>query len=399
MRREEQGLEAILWAARRIIRYRKGHEPVGRVQDALDALGFETRTGLKPLLCHEHKTDYGWHLVWHLPPGISSREIVQKAHYFKEQAGGEIEFRLLGQKLHMDLCLTPLPKNVPYERKPQGYPGMKLPVPLGVTQQGPLVVEIADKPHVLIGGNTGCGKTTLLRHLVVSLLLAGAQVIVVDLKGGLDFACFRRHCTLITDTQGAVEMMDALYGETKRRIPVLEKAMVTSLVEYPGDDLPFIVFVIDELARLDGREAQQKLNRLVSLSRSTGIAVVAATQRPSASLFQSTQFSNTRMLFAGRLSFWVPKPEDSRMVLEDEAAADLPADIPGRAIWQWDRQRQVQCYNLSLQGARDLLETIPEGRGLFGEHRGKRLPPRPEDIAAPGPLGGAHYRAGEAPVL
>lgn len=377
MKKDEQGLSSIVWAFQHLWRYRKGHEPVGRLLDALDGLWLETKTGLRPVLAHEHRTPVGWHLVFHLPPGISSRQIRDKADHLEEQAGGEIQFRLIGQKLHMDLSLVPLPTNAPYVRDPKGYEGMKLPVPLGVTRQGPLVVEIADKPHVLIGGNTGSGKTTTLRVLVVSLLMAGAEVVIVDLKGGLDFSGFRSHCSVVTSDREAEKVMKDLLKECERRIPILEEARVTSLIEYPGDDLPFIVLVVDEMAQLRRKESQQALNELARLSRSAGICLVCATQRPSSSIFASTVFSDTRMLFGGRLCFWVPKPEDSKMVLDDDSASRLPPEAKGRAIWQWAGQRQVQCYNLTLKDAQGLLATIPEKEVLFGERRGKKLPPGP----------------------
>lgn len=379
MRKEEKGLESLAWAIEHLRRYRKGHEAVGRLQDSLDALGFETKTGLKPVLCHEHRTDTGWHLVFHLPPGISSREIQRKSEHLEEQAGGEIDFRLIGQKLHMDLSLTELARDIPYSRAEEGYPDMHLPVPLGITRQGPLVVDLTEGPHMLMGGNTGNGKTTFLRGLVVSLLLASAEVVIVDLKGGLDFACFRGHCRVVTTDNDALGLMRALQKECQRRLPILEKASVTSLREYKGEDLPWIVLVIDEVAEMESKEAQLALNRLARLSRSAGVCIVCATQRPSANIFSTSTFSNTRMLLAMRLCFSVPKAEDSKMVLDDDAAAKIPPEIKGRAIWQWDRQREVQCYNLSLKGARDILQSIPEKEVLWGERRGKKLPPRPEN--------------------
>ncbi len=74
------------------------------------------------------------------------------------------------------------------------------------------------------------------------------------------------------------------------------------------------------------------------------------------------------------------KPEDSKMVLDDDSASRLPPEIKGRAIWQWAGQREVQCYNLTLKDARDTLQTIPEKEVLFGERGGKKLPPRPEGL-------------------
>lgn len=379
MKAQDKGFEVILWAIEQLKRHRRGHESVGRLQDALDGLGFTTKTGLKPLLAHEHKTAYGWHLVFHLPPGISSEDIIKKRRHLEEQAGGEIDFKLIDQNLHMDVSLIPLGNIVEYDPSEVPDERMHMPVPMGLSQKGKLVVDLANKPHMLVGGNTGSGKTTFLRVLTISLLKAGVHVVIIDLKGGLDFACFRNHCALVTSDRDALAVMKGLQKECQRRIPILEKAMVTSLKEYEGDDLPFVCLVIDEVAELETKESQQALNRLARLSRSAGISIVCATQRPSSSIFSSTVFSNTRMLFSGRLCFAVPRPEDSKMVLDDDAASRLPQDIPGRAIWQWERQHEVQCYNMSLKDAQSVLSTISVKGGLLHAQPAKKLAPRPQD--------------------
>src|SRR5437763_8763438 len=47
--------------------------------------------------------------------------------------------------------------------------GMELPVLLGASRVGPLVVDLAELRHMLIGGSTGGGKSTLLRQAISGL--------------------------------------------------------------------------------------------------------------------------------------------------------------------------------------------------------------------------------------
>src|SRR5436305_389837 len=47
--------------------------------------------------------------------------------------------------------------------------GMELPVLLGASRVGPLVVDLAELRHMLIGGSTGGGKSTLLRQAITGL--------------------------------------------------------------------------------------------------------------------------------------------------------------------------------------------------------------------------------------
>lgn len=45
------------------------------IQDAFNNLGYEQKDGQKPVICAKRKTEYGWHLVWQLPPGVSFAKI------------------------------------------------------------------------------------------------------------------------------------------------------------------------------------------------------------------------------------------------------------------------------------------------------------------------------------
>jgi len=179
--------------ATRILNSRK-REPIAAVLDTMDALGFETRFGQRPVLSHYHRTPTGWCLMFELPPGIASREVRDKADHFAEQTEGTVTMRALGRTLIMDVCLRPLPERVPYVQ-PQGG---DVPLYLGESATGPVVVGLAKLPHLFVAGQTGAGKTNTLRAVVVAALQAKAQVVIIDLKG-LDFAVFERHATVIDE--------------------------------------------------------------------------------------------------------------------------------------------------------------------------------------------------------
>jgi S-DNA-T family DNA segregation ATPase FtsK/SpoIIIE len=371
-KQEENLVYLMIKAARRAWWSRPGYEAIGKVFDTFEALGFETRSGMKPVLAHKHRTAAGWHLVWQLPPGISSQDITAKLMHFEEQVGGSIILESKGPKLHMNVTTTELPRKVAFDCEVSQQNSLYLPVPIGVGVTGPVVIDLASLPHMLIGGNTGGGKTTFLRVATVSLMQRGDVFpVVIDLKG-LDFAYLRDRALLIDTEQGASSVLAALNREMDRRRKILQAAGATKLPEYHGNDLPWIVCIVDELAELTNKEDQAALNRLGRLARAVGISLMVATQRPSHTLFN--RFSDLRMLFAGRLMFTVPKPEDSRLLLDSESACRLPADIPGRAIWRWSREQEVQCYNLSMSAARRMLSSTPvrEG-GQWYEQRPQRL--------------------------
>ena len=129
--------------------------------------------------------------------------------------------------------------------------------------------EGGDGPHGVMSGTTGSGKSTLVRTVIESLMLAHPpdelQFVLADLKGGSavkPFAGVPHVSRIITDLEEDQALMerflDALWGEIARRKAVCDNAGVDDAKEYNavrsrmrarGQDmppLPMLVVVIDE---------------------------------------------------------------------------------------------------------------------------------------------------------
>ena len=349
----------------------------GSVLETIDALGMENKNGLKPVICHKHQEPYGWHVVLQLPPGISSRDIESKLSYFAEQAGGTITLQTKGSKVHMDISTKPLPEKVKYSWNPDLFKDMSMPVPIGETANGLLVIDLSSLPHMLVAGVPGGGKSNFLHVLTNSLImLPNVWVVIIDLKR-LEFSYLKERALVAYDRGMAWEVLTALNKELDRRLERLESASCVKIQEYKGDDMPYIACVIDELTELQNGDCQDKLNRIARLSRAVGISIVCATQRPSATTYN--KFTDTRGLFDGTLCFRVRDAVNSRIVLDNDKAAHIPANIRGRAIWQWDRECEVQVMHLPINKAKKLLKNVPasETKGVkLVELSPERLLPR-----------------------
>lgn len=100
MKKEETFSNEIVSSIRRAWRHRKGVNLFGRqviqdntipglIFDTFENLGFITRADkLKPKLIKKRKTEYGWHLTFHLPPGISFQSVKRKVNYFSDAIKG-----------------------------------------------------------------------------------------------------------------------------------------------------------------------------------------------------------------------------------------------------------------------------------------------------------------------
>lgn len=349
------------------------HWGIWRLTQTWQAVGLVTRFEQVPYIVENQRTEYGRRVVVHLPVGISTDDFLRHLTHMEEQMRATIQATTYAHSnaVALDIIRTPLPTDVPFVLP--DAPKMRLPLPIGATGRGDqvLTVDLAKFPHLLLAGNTGGGKSTIEHCICVSVLHAGAWLAIIDLKR-VEYGYLDKVASVADTERTAYKLLELLNAEMDRRLAALKAHGAVKWSEW--SDSPYIVVVIDELAELDDKDAQKTLNRLCRLSRAAGICIVAATQRPSHTLFPN--WTDTRDLFAGRLCFAVASPETSRMVLGDDSASRLPQYIPGRAVFRWNGTHTVQCLNLSVAEAKQIVSTFPPRKAAFNlEQHAKVLLP------------------------
>lgn len=349
MKQQENVLQEAFDQLKYVWRHRKGNEVPAAVLDTIDAL---YKADLKPLVVKVEKKPKSYTFIIHLPAGLSYAEFKRKEHYFEDSTNGAVQIEKRGKVVILEVMTERLQSFYPYQWDWKEYEKMALPVPFGYSALGLIVRDLALSPNLIIAGHPFAGKSNFCHVLAVSLLLARPlHLVIIDLKR-LEFAYLKGSALVVTEIEEARKVLMAVNRELDKRLRVLEKAGVVKIQDYTGD-MQYIVLIIDELAELQDEQCQELLNRIVRLGRAAGICVVAATQRPSSTMFK--KFGDSKAMFAATMCFHVRDEVNSRMLLDNDRAAIIP-NIPGRAVYQWERELEVQAMYLPISKARELIK-------------------------------------------
>ena len=223
---------------------------------------------------------------------------------------------------------------------------MTLPMFLGKDSSGaPLIVDLAQLPHMLIAGTTGSGKSVCMNSILMGFLYtqkpSDLKLVLVDPKM-VELSQFKDiphlMCPVVTEMGKAAAILEWAVTKMDERYELLAEAGCRDIGGYnsltweeikdelkPQNEmeeakiprkLPYMVFVIDELADLmmTNKEVETSIVRIAQKARAVGIHLILATQRPQANVVTGLIKSN----MPGRLAFKVASGMDSRIVLDQK---------------------------------------------------------------------------------
>ena len=238
----------------------------------------------------------------------------------------------------------------------------------------PIYADLTRMPHLMVAGATGTGKTIFLNSLLTSLLYRNPpetlRLILVDPKR-VEMRAYNNLPHMLTpviyDVQKTVAALKWAIGEMNHRFDLIGEKESRNIGSYnekcakDGDEpLPYIVFVIDELADLmatKGKDIEAGIVRLAQMARAVGIHLVVATQRPSVEVITGLIKANITC----RVAFQVASQIDSRTILDMGGAEKLigMGDMLFMSA-EYPKPKRIQGPYISEKESKRVLEWIKD---------------------------------------
>lgn len=196
---------------------------------------------------------------------------------------------------------------------------------IGYNADGPIYLDIASAPHILIAGTTGSGKSVMMHNVIVSLLYkntpADAEFYMMDPKM-VELSLYE-NIPIVTrcdvDPRAALATLASLHRAMMARYRILKSR---GLRHASAAGMKSIYVFIDELADLmfqSKKETEKYISSLARLGRAAGIHLIIATQRPTRDILTG----QIKLNIPTRIALAVPAAVDSVTILGHKGAETL----------------------------------------------------------------------------
>lgn len=239
----------------------------------------------------------------------------------------------------------------------------RLPVVVGKDQFGKHIVYDmvdANTPHLLIAGETGSGKSSMVRVVLSTLIQYMSperlHLYLGDLKNS-EFHFLRRvqHVKEVCMEEVEMEaMLKKLWKEVLRRRKLMEEYELGHIDEYNqmtmNEQIPYILIAIDEVAMLqDEQECTSIIEKISAVGRSLGIFLMLSMQRPDAKVLDGKLKLNMTV----RMGFKCADAINSNIV---GTPGSENLEQSGQMILKLGALRRVQAPFLALDQAKEVVE-------------------------------------------
>lgn len=249
--------------------------------------------------------------------------------------------------INLMVQINELPNVIDWDDKYINYDKNILNVGIGL--HGLVSMNLDMYPHAIIGGETGSGKSNVLKCMIHQSILKDYKIMLIDFKRGVSFSQFSNSILVYYEHETIIKALQEMVNETQKRLDLFRECRVDNLKDYntvSGNNLQRIIIYIDELAELlktrdknIANTINDSLESLLRLSRAVGINIIMGVQRPDSTVISGQIKNNAPFRICGKFV----DGEPSRIMLNSSIANTLP-NIKGRFIVKGDELEEVQCF-------------------------------------------------------
>lgn len=314
------------------------------------------KSGELPEVVSVEKTDSGTQYEIRFPAGLSIADIERERSSIEQFIGCDIKVSRSGSSGFINCVQNELRANYEYEYIHMPNP---LEICLGNGFSGPVAIDIEAAPHVLIGSETGGGKTTLDKGIIVSLILKGtAELYLADFQK-VGFAPFRNSSAVkeFADTPNDFYgMLLRLKADHYKRLEMFNACGVDKIQDYnrkhPKKPMMPRVIIVDEFYELVGRsDIMNELMLRAAEDRKVGHHIIISTQRCSTTIISNDIRSN----FPSSIALSVRDGDNSRLIIGQSGAEKLRG--AGHALLKHAGAiTEFQAFNITTDRAVSLVK-------------------------------------------
>lgn len=311
-----------------------------------------------PLLKTKNKTEYSTIYKFTLPTGLCLKDFEDKKEAIEQFVGCDVDIKYTYKEIIIEEFHEKLKESISYE--PVSIKG-NVPILVGYDRRMNLLScnLSSGEPHVLIAGETGSGKSTVLRAIITNLILKSkVKLHLVDLKSGTEFNVFQKSYRVINfcrTIKEAEKLLDYLSVEVDRRYNIFYDKDVKDITEYnkkfPKGVLTYEVLIVDEFADLqDNKSCKTNLDELGRKARACGIHMILSTQRPDAKVLSGNIKANVTTI----IGLKTLNGTNSSIIINETGLEHLRGK--GHGIFKRGEKIEFQAPFLDVDRCRELIK-------------------------------------------
>ncbi|CAM4399496.1 cell division protein FtsK [Bacillus manliponensis] len=327
----------------------------------------ETKGGKVPIYPKIHaisEDDERTQYVFTLPNGLDPERIQKRWFCFQQILGRNIKIEGDIKRFILNVYSSKTglnPYSYSYSQIKSQLSQCKLPIMIGKDEFGNyLIYDMVEQPQLLIAGETGSGKSSMLRVILTTLIqympVQKLQLHLGDLKRSeFHFLNKVEHVVgIYKDKKSLAAALLKLRLELEKRGNLLDETELSHIDEYnktANEPLPYIVVCIDEVALLHGdSNVMDVLDDIAAAGRALGMFLILSMQRPDAEVLNSRVKSNLTV----RIAFQAADKINSRIILGTEGAEAI--DRPGEMLIKLKKLMRIQAPHLELEKAKKIIK-------------------------------------------